>query len=137
MDEGRLAKTHTGRDVPSHPEIGVLIDRTWDEARHIQGPLEGDCERAGEGRTCLYGREGTLADIVRGGESEDRSYLVVRGEFLNAQDGWVHVLDVVQIGENESLFHVESTCDDVLGIFVSESGMGWWGWWVERNTVGV
>ena len=47
-------------------------------------------------------------------------HLVEGCRLLNAENVWVHGLNVVQVGENERLVHVESTGNDVLSVLPSK-----------------
>lgn len=52
------------------------------------------------------------------GNRDSSANLVVRGKLLYAQDGGIHVLNVVQVGEHKRFFHVKTTSNDVLGILI-------------------
>ena len=57
-----------------------------------------------------------LADVDGVVEAEDALDLVVRGRLLYLEDVRVHVSDVVEVGEDESLGDVEAARDDVLRV---------------------
>ena len=103
-------------DVARHPEVGVLVDSSRDQARHGLALAEDVRERGTEGRGSLDGREGELANIVRLVESKDSLDLVEVHVFLHAEHVGVQVLDVLNVAENECLFRVKSKCNDVLDV---------------------
>mmetsp|Transcript_19534 Transcript_19534/g.36410 ORF Transcript_19534/g.36410 Transcript_19534/m.36410 type:complete len:307 (-) Transcript_19534:576-1496(-) len=118
--EGGLMQTHARGHITRHAEVRILVDRARDEARHV-GLVQGNGKCTGERRARLCGWERALANVVRGPEAEDALGLVVSHQFLNLQDRWVHVLNVVQIRENKSLLHVKSARNDVFSILISQS----------------
>lgn len=64
VQQGRLRISQLVRDVTRQAKIGVLIDRTWDEARNIGLGAKDLWERIGKGRRRLDGTKVNLADVV-------------------------------------------------------------------------
>ena len=105
-------------NITSRP---YLIDGAGDQARHICCSLQGDGEARRKRRCRLHSGETALTYVVRHGEAEDSSCLVIGRQLLNFQHGRVHVLYVVEIGEHEGLRDIKATRDDVLCILISQS----------------
>ena len=66
VQQGRLRISQLVRDVTRQAEIGILVDRTWDEARNVGLGAKDLREGVGKGRRRLDGAKMYLADVVTG-----------------------------------------------------------------------
>ena len=116
-DRGGFVQFQAGRDIATQAEIGVLVDGVRDQAGNISAALENVRESLRETGCDLGGWEGNFSDRVIFNESENGPSLIVIDELLNLQDGLVHETKVLGISKDESLFGIESGCDNILPVF--------------------
>ena len=64
MQQGRLRVLQLVRDVTRQAEIGILVDRTWDETGNVRFGTKDLWEGVGKGRRRLDGAKVNLADVV-------------------------------------------------------------------------
>ena len=64
VQQGRLRVSQLLRDVTRQAEIGILVDRTRDEARNVGFGAKDLWEGVGKGRRRLDGTKVNLADVV-------------------------------------------------------------------------
>lgn len=74
-----------------------LIDGTRNETRHVLFASQRHRKGLRKGGRRLHRRKGGFPDVVRGLEAEETAHLRVRLKLLDLQNGWVHVLDIVQV----------------------------------------
>mmetsp|Transcript_56151 Transcript_56151/g.64089 ORF Transcript_56151/g.64089 Transcript_56151/m.64089 type:complete len:224 (-) Transcript_56151:324-995(-) len=119
MDTSRLSVLQFCGNITSHTEVGILIDSLGNQTSNISSVTEDMRERIGETGSCLNSREGEFSTVVTIVESENTSDLVGGNMSLTLQNVGVQVLDVFDIGENESFLGVKSTGNDIFNIFHS------------------
>lgn len=85
MNEGGLLVAQSGGHIASHAEIGILVNRTGNEAGHVQFAAEGDVKGRGEGGGGLHGGERALADVVRHREAKNCTSLEQKIQILDQQ----------------------------------------------------
>lgn len=116
-DQRRLSSFKARRNVPCHPEVGILIDGARDQTRDVVSFAEDVRERGSEARRRLDGRERRLAHAIVGCEAEDGSGLVAVDNFPDLDnvlvEGRAHVVKVV---ENERFRWVKAHRNDVFHV---------------------
>lgn len=49
------------------------------------------------------------------------AYLGISHELLNFQNGWIHMLNIIQVRKYESFRHIEAASNDIFDIFKGQS----------------
>jgi len=122
VQQGRLWKTEFGCHVSGHAKIRVLVDRARYQAMRLR-VLEDERKRSRDGRRRLRRRKRDLCDRVAVAESEDAPCLIQRHASLYPDHVLIEcriVSHVLEIREDERLFGIETTGDDVPCVGVSQ-----------------
>lgn len=121
VDQGGFLVFELFGNVPSYPEIRVLVDSAGNQTRDVGFGSKDVRESVAKRRCGLDGGKVVFADIVR--VDETKHGLCGRRVNLPRDFGDVFVecsAHVLVVGEDKGEFGVETAGDDVLGVFLCE-----------------